>query len=54
MFHGIGGRIGRPTPSCLPVRNATDEDLRAIFAYLQSIPPIDNRVPQPLDPPEVQ
>jgi len=27
-----------------------DEDLRAMFAYLQSIPPIANRVPVPLDP----
>lgn len=28
----------------------TDEDLRAVFAYLRSIPPIHNRVPQPLPP----
>ena len=35
-------------------RNATDEDLRAVFAYLQSIPPIHNRVPQPIDPPEAR
>jgi len=34
------------------VRRATDEDLRAIWAYLQSIPPIDNAVPDPLPPPE--
>ena len=27
-----------------------DEDLRAMFAYLKSIPPIANRVPVPLDP----
>jgi hypothetical protein len=33
-------------------RQATDEDLGAIFAYLQSIPPIRNKVPQPIDPPE--
>lgn len=48
---------GRPILPPMPwpmYRNATDEDLRAIFAYLQSIPPIDNRVPQPLDPPEAQ
>lgn len=31
-------------------RNATDEDLRAIFAYLKSTPPIENRVPAPLPP----
>jgi len=36
------------------VRLRTDDDLRAIFAYLQSIPPIRNRVPQPIDAPENQ
>jgi hypothetical protein len=45
---------GRPILPPMPYpmyRNATDEDLRAVFAYLQSIPPIRNRVPQPIDPP---
>lgn len=28
----------------------TDEDLRAVFAYLRTIPPIHNRVPEPLPP----
>jgi mono/diheme cytochrome c family protein len=28
----------------------TDEDLKAIFAYLKSIPPINNRVPDPVPP----
>ena len=28
-----------------------EEDLEAIFAYLQSIPPVKNRVPEPLPPP---
>jgi hypothetical protein len=28
----------------------TDEDLRAVFAYLRTIPPIQNRVPEPLPP----
>jgi hypothetical protein len=23
-----------------------------VFAYLQSLPPVKNRVPQPIDPPE--
>lgn len=27
-----------------------DEDLKAMFAYLKSLPPISNRVPVPLDP----
>ena len=26
-------------------RNMTDEDLKAIWAYLRTIPPIENRVP---------
>ncbi len=29
----------------------SDEDLKAVFAYLQSIPPIRNEVPEPLPPP---
>jgi len=29
-------------------RNFTDEDLKAIFAYLQSIKPIQNKVPDPV------
>jgi hypothetical protein len=28
----------------------TDEDLAAIFAYLQSLPPIVNKVPDPVPP----
>ena len=32
--------------------NLSDDDLKAIFAYLQSLPPVKNRVPQPIDPPE--
>jgi len=28
----------------------TDEDLRSIFAYLQTIPPVENVVPQPVPP----
>jgi hypothetical protein len=46
---------GRPILPPMPYpmyRQATDEDLRAVFAYLRSIPPIRNRVPQPIDPPE--
>lgn len=31
-------------------REVTDEDLSAIFAYLQSLPPIDNPVPVPIYP----
>jgi mono/diheme cytochrome c family protein len=47
---GRGRAILPPMP--WPVyRNLTDEDLDAVFAYLQTVPPIRNRVPQPLPPP---
>ena len=44
---------GRPILPPMPwfsLAEATDEDLKAIWAYLQSIPPIDNRVPAPEPP----
>jgi hypothetical protein len=31
-------------------RNASDDDLKAIFAYLKSTPPVENRVPAPIPP----
>ena len=46
---------GRPILPPMPwsmIRNLTDDDLRSIFAYLQSLEPVRNRVPQPVDPPE--
>ena len=46
---------GRPVlpPMPIPVyRNFTDEDLEAIYSYLRTIPPVTNRVPEPLPPPE--
>jgi mono/diheme cytochrome c family protein len=45
--------MGRPILPPMPVAqiaNLTDDDLRAIFAYLRSIPPVKNRVPEPLPP----
>ena len=48
---------GRPLLPPMPARmiaNLNDDDLRAIFAYLQSLPPVKNRVPAPIDPPESQ
>jgi hypothetical protein len=46
---GLGRKILPPMP--IPVyRNFTDEDLGAIFAYLQSIPAVKNRVPAPRPP----
>lgn len=32
------------------VATLTDEDLRNVFAYLQSIPAVSNKVPEPLPP----
>lgn len=32
----------------------TDEDLKAVWAYLRSIPPVQNLVPQPVAPADVQ
>jgi mono/diheme cytochrome c family protein len=46
---------GRPLLPPMPYFNLaklSDEDLRSVFAYLQSLPPVKNRVPQPIDPPE--
>jgi hypothetical protein len=47
--------VGRPVLPPMPVQvytNMTDEDLKSVFAYLQSLPPVRNRVPAPIDPPE--
>lgn len=46
---------GRPVLPPMPVQNLAqlgDEDIRALFAYLQALKPIKNRVPQPIDPPD--
>jgi Cytochrome c len=46
---GRGRQILPPMP--IPVyRNFTDADLEAIFGYLQTLPAIRNRVPEPLPP----
>jgi mono/diheme cytochrome c family protein len=51
-----GRHLGRSRPILPPMpvamyRQMTDADLEAVFAYLQSIPAISNRVPQPVAPP---
>jgi mono/diheme cytochrome c family protein len=47
---GVGREILPPMP--IPAyKNFNDADLAAIFAYLQSIPAVKNRVPAPLPPP---
>ncbi len=35
-------------------RNFTDDDLLAVFTYLKSLPPIDNLVPAPVAPGDLQ
>jgi hypothetical protein len=47
---GRGRQILPPMPIDM-IRNFTEEDLRSIFQYLHSLPPIKNRVPEPLPPP---
>jgi hypothetical protein len=47
--------VSRPILPPMPwgaFRNLTDEDLRSIYAYLKTVPPVRNRVPEPLPPPE--
>ena len=44
---------GRPILPPMPVKmigRANDEDLKSIFAYLQSLAPVKNKVPTPIEP----
>jgi hypothetical protein len=46
---------GRPVLPPMPVQNLkalSDSDIRSLFAYLQSLPAIVNRTPQPVEPPD--
>ena len=46
---------GRPILPPMPVKmigKANDEDLKSIFAYLQSLAPVKNKVPAPIEPGE--
>jgi mono/diheme cytochrome c family protein len=48
--------VSRPIMPPMPwwaFRNFNDEDLKSIYAYLRTIPPVKNRVPQPVEPPAV-
>jgi hypothetical protein len=52
----LGQEGGRPILPPMPwnyIAQYTDEDLRSIFAYLLSLPPINNKVPAPVSPPDV-
>jgi mono/diheme cytochrome c family protein len=46
---------GRPVLPPMPyfmVGALNDAEIKALWAYLQSLAPVKNRVPQPIDPPE--
>jgi len=50
-----GRHMGRGRPILPPmpwemVGKLTDQDLKAVFAYLRTIPAVKNRVPQPVPP----
>jgi len=54
---GLHQGKGRPVlpPMPWPVYGQmTDNDLKDLFAYLQSLEPVHNRVPAPIDPPETR
>jgi mono/diheme cytochrome c family protein len=52
--HQGKGRALLPPMPWFSVNALSDEDIKAVFAYLQSLPPVHNRVPAPIDPPEGQ
>ncbi|HLK28562.1 MAG TPA: c-type cytochrome [Puia sp.] len=52
----LGQEGGRPILPPMPWQDfgkATDDDLKAIFTYLKALPPIVNKVPAPVAPPDV-
>jgi hypothetical protein len=53
----FGQDNGRPILPPMPwevIGRMTDEDFSAVYAYLRSIPPVNNRVPGPVPPNEVR
>jgi len=53
MRTGRHAGVGRPLLPPMPWFNVavlTDQDLKALFAYLQSLKPISNQVPEPIAP----
>jgi mono/diheme cytochrome c family protein len=52
--HEGKGRMLKPPMPWFVVGNLNDEDIKSLFAYLQSLKPVRNRVPQTIDPPEGQ
>jgi hypothetical protein len=52
--HEGKGRMLKPPMPWFIVGALNDEDIKSLWAYLQSLTPVRNRVPQPIDPPEGQ
>ena len=55
MRTGLHQGKGRPVLPPMPfwmIGNLADPDIKDLFAYLQSLPPVHNRVPAPIDPNE--
>lgn len=50
---GVGRMLLPPMPVSV-LQQFTEDDLKAIFAYLQSIPAISNDVPEPQPPPQAK
>jgi mono/diheme cytochrome c family protein len=50
---GVGRPLLPPMPAAM-YAHMSDEDLGAIFAYLQTIPAIKNQVPEPMAPQQAQ
>ena len=46
------GRALLPPMPWFNLNKLSDEDLKSVFAYLQSLKPVRNRIPAPLDPSE--
>ena len=46
---GVGHALLPPMP-WFDAAALTDQDLKALFKYLQSLKPISNQVPQPIPP----
>jgi len=48
--HMSAGRDILPPMPWQSIATLNDQDIKAIYAYLRSLPPISNRVPEPLGP----
>ena len=52
--HEGKGRMLKPPMPWFVVGALNDEDIKSLWAYLRSLKPVRNRVPQTIDPPEGQ